>query len=455
MKHDTSLSATRARLRVLGLFVGLSFLMVALALMYWTIVRGSSILVRDDNPRLVEQELNVRRGRILDANNNILAETVGDPGSLVRVYPIIESGPAVGYYSFRHGTAGIEEGFDSELRGQIGDLWASWWHDDLLHEEVIGRDIRLTLDSHWQKAAGEALDDLSGSVFLFTIPDFAIRAMASKPGYDPNLLDESFDTLAQDERAPLVNRVTQGLYQPGLVMAPFLLASALADGVIALDDSVQNADETVALNGSLLSCDQPVGGDNDWRVVLQNHCPYPLTQLAQQFGEDGILGFYDAFRLFESPLLPIATETGERQAVKTLDLAGIGQDDLTVSPLQVARALATLVDGGRLSQFQLISATQNEERIWESAQAEGPSVEVIPADVAEAILEALPVEQGITEHSVLVLSGPDGTTNSWYLGLAPASAPRFGVVVVIEDTDGQPSANQIGRQILNIALNGE
>jgi len=54
MKHDTSLSAARARLSVLGVFISVGFLLIAFALMYWTIFQGSSILSRDDNPRLVQ-----------------------------------------------------------------------------------------------------------------------------------------------------------------------------------------------------------------------------------------------------------------------------------------------------------------------------------------------------------------------------------------------------------------
>ena len=454
MKHDTSLSAARARLSVLGVFISVGFLLIAFALMYWTIFQGSSILSRDDNPRLVQQELNIQRGTIYDANNNILAETVGAPGSLQRVYPIVESGPAVGYYSFRHGTTGIEEGLDSELRGQVNNPWESWWHNDVLHEKVIGRDVRLTLDARWQLAADELMGEKSGSVILFTIPDFSIRAMVSKPGYDPNQLDETFDSLAQDERGPLVNRATQGLYQPGLVVEPFILARAIADGLVSLDEIVLDADQPVAVNGNLLSCEQTTEDETDWRTIFLNKCPHPLTQLARQIGEVGILGIYDQFGLFESPILPITTESGDRRAIKSLELAGIGQDEQTVSPLQVARAFAALVNSGVLPQFSLVSAIQNEKGDWQVINQNGEASDMIPARAASVVLEAMPVERGITEYSVLVLSGPEGSTNSWYLGLAPANAPRYGVVVVVEDSDGQHSADQIGQALLNLSLEG-
>jgi cell division protein FtsI/penicillin-binding protein 2 len=49
---------------------------------------------------------------------------------------------------------------------------------------------------------------------------------------------------------------------------------------------------------------------------------------------------------------------------------------------------------------------------------------------------------------VSVLSGPEGSTNSWYLGLAPAGQPTFAVVVVIEDSNDLAEAEQVGRSLL-------
>ncbi len=50
------------------------------ALIYWTVLRAPGLLARDDNPRLVEAELRVARGRILDRGEVVLARTVGEPG---------------------------------------------------------------------------------------------------------------------------------------------------------------------------------------------------------------------------------------------------------------------------------------------------------------------------------------------------------------------------------------
>ena len=57
-------------------------------------------------------------------------------------------------------------------------------------------------------------------------PEAAIRALVSRPNYDSNALAEQFETLADDESGPLFDRASQGLYQPGLIVQPFLTAAA-------------------------------------------------------------------------------------------------------------------------------------------------------------------------------------------------------------------------------------
>jgi peptidoglycan glycosyltransferase len=93
-------------------------MLVAVTLLYWAIMRAPALADRTDNPRLVEAELRIRRGRVLDANGVVLAETIGPQEDPLRYYPVPAIGPAVGYYSFRHGTSGIEQGYDDVLRGE-------------------------------------------------------------------------------------------------------------------------------------------------------------------------------------------------------------------------------------------------------------------------------------------------------------------------------------------------
>ncbi|MCI0575738.1 MAG: hypothetical protein L0332_32870 [Chloroflexi bacterium] len=445
----------RARLERLNLVILLAFFAVALGLVFWGVARRPVILAREDNPRLVEAELRIRRGRILDTNDAVLAETMGPPDNLRRSYPIAGAGPAVGYYSFRHGTAGVEEGFDDALRGTTGDFWSDFWRYQTLHRPQVGQDVRLTLDVRWQRAAEALLGQQQGAVLLLSLPDAAIRAMSSHPGYDPNLLDEQFDQLAADEDAPLLNRVTQGQYQPGLTLQPFLLAAALDQGHVLLDQPVERATTPVVVNGTTIRCAGPPAEPATWAEVLRQRCPAPMLSLARQWGPAGLLEILNAFGLLVPPELPMATESAENQAIDDPLLAAIGQENLTVSPLQIGLAWAALANEGRLPTPELAAAVEDESGEWQALLTGQRESTAVSGAAAQAILQALPQFNGLVEHATLVLSGPGGSTNAWYLGLAPAGAPRYLVVVVIENSDDLSPAERIGRGVLTTALSPE
>jgi peptidoglycan glycosyltransferase len=117
------------RLQRLLLLFFIGYAAVALTVLYWGVWRGEELLVREDNPRTVEAELRVVRGQILDRNGVVLAESVVNPlsGRVTRRYPIPDVGAAVGYYSLRYGTAGVEQAHDAPLRGQTTDTLAVAW----------------------------------------------------------------------------------------------------------------------------------------------------------------------------------------------------------------------------------------------------------------------------------------------------------------------------------------
>ncbi len=454
MTVATATERTRKRLKHVAFLVTFSFIFIVLFLLYWTVVRGPTILARDDNPRLIEKELAISRGTVFDRNGEVLAETLGTPGAFERIYPNQAIGPAVGYYSVRYGTAGIEEGMDSQLRGEPANPWLGWWHNDLLHETVVGRDVRLTLDSQWQEVADDLFADETGSILLFSLPDFAIRAMVSKPGYDPNLLDDTFEELSKDEQAPLLNRITQGQYQPGLAIQPLILVSALASGAISFDDAVSDIDRKVSINGYSFGCEEPVQDLGSWAEVLISRCPYPMSQISHQSPDFDLLTVFDDFGLFSAPQLPLTTGTADVQPIVSSDLAGIGQDQQTISPLQLASAWLVLLNDGRQAQFRLVSAVQDELGQWQPWPAPAEQEEVVPSWAVRELMRVLPSKQGIQGHSALVLSGPEGETNSWYMGTAPATDPRYGIIVVVERTNGQDTAVAIGQNILKSVISG-
>lgn len=445
----------RARLRHLGMITILAFAAVFLMVVYWTAVRGTAILTRDDNPRLVEAEKRIVRGSIFDAGGEILAETVeGSEGILRRSYHPY-SGPSVGYYSFEHGTAGVENAMDGILRGGEQNTWNSFVNNSMLHKQQEGQDVRLTIDATWQQLASESMEGNEGAIVLLSLPDNAIRTLVSYPTYDSNILDEQFDALSSDERGPLLNRVVQGQYQPGLSIQPFILAMAVEKGIIDFEDRDVEVARSISINGTELQCAVETEAPESWAEVLSFRCPGSMASLAAELGFDGIFDIYRSFNLTTAPELGIGERTDEQYEIDDLEMALAGQDNLAVTPVQVALALASLANDGLYNPPQLVQSVRDENGSWRPQSPSGGSRRVLSEDVAMKTLQALAEVDGVIEHSLVVLSGPSGSRNSWYLGLAPASDPRYVVVVILEENSEIAAAEEIGRALLKGVLSGE
>lgn len=240
-------AASRARLpayRAMCLSAGM-LAALALGTGYWSIARGTELVARADNPRLVEAELATFRGAIFARDGTLLAysscagalqpltpcrerwaiwnagESVPHRGATTRYerrYSLPEAAPAVGYYSQRYGVGGLEAFGDATLRG------SRTWLDDFLHRPRSGSAITSTLDPNWQRRAAAALRASPtltvprGAAIVMNWRTGEVLALASAPTFDPSRLEQDWDRLRADPNAPLVNRATQGLYQPGMLL---------------------------------------------------------------------------------------------------------------------------------------------------------------------------------------------------------------------------------------------
>ncbi|MDX1413486.1 MAG: penicillin-binding transpeptidase domain-containing protein [Candidatus Promineifilaceae bacterium] len=433
------------------------FMFVGLGLFYWNVLRAEIILTRNDNPRILEQELRILRGEILDRNGKVLAVSSGEPDRLQRVYPIPEVGPAVGFYSITHGTAGVEDGFDEILRNNPDDWWTAL-AQSALHLPQEGRGIKLALDADLQLAAEAALGEARGAVLMFGIngddPYRAwIHVMVSHPGFDPNFLDEQFEELGSNENAPLLNRVTQGQYQPGLLLQPLILASALDNGQISLSDPVESANRPIEINGATLQCKDPPPDPASWADVLRFQCPGPYVDIADQVGVRGLDSLFSSFGLDTDPALELETETPPDEPLDDPQLASIGYDKLTTTPLKIGLAMSALVNGGRLPQPQIGIETQDRDGNWQSWLLPVQEGQAISAQAAEAVRDVLSPDDSDLEYSLLVISGPDETTNAWYMGSAKVDNIQYVVVAVIEDSKREDRVQRLGRSLLSAVRN--
>jgi peptidoglycan glycosyltransferase len=372
-----------ANIRRLAQSILIGFALVAAGLLYWQVARAPELAARDDNPRLVQAELRVQRGRLLDRHGQVLAYSEPLTGSILqRRYPQLAAVHAVGYYSLRYGTGGAEAAFDTALRGQLLPL------DRLLHRPQVGSDAALSLDLAAQRAADEGLGARRGAVVVLDIASGETLVLLSHPGYDPNQLDEGWDALSADPAAPLLNRAAQGVYPLGDLARLVGLAGLLSAGITTPPD--------------------PLSAPLD--AMLAPLSPRGYLAAARQLG-------FDAAPPFELPA----------GAGRLPDFAAQGTPrDLAVTPLHMARLAAAMAGDGRMPVPTLTYPAPG-----------SPPGRAFAAGVAAALQAATPRFDQIAAWSGVASPQETGTYSlSWLVGYAPAAAPRFALAVVVEASDG-------------------
>jgi peptidoglycan glycosyltransferase len=448
--------------RALNLMLAL-FLLVALWLGYWGIARAPELLARGDNPRRVEAERRMQRGYILDRHGATLAwSEVAADGYVERRYAGDWLAHVVGYYSLRHGVGGIEATFDEQLRGEAGRTAWEIWRDDVLHRSRIGEKVHLTLDTNLQRAASEALGEHMGAVVLLDVQTGGVLALVSHPTFDPNRLDEEWDALREAPGQPLFNRATQGLYPPGTILNPVVMAAALEEGLTAPDEVFHKCGCT-HVDGVTAQCaDHPSPLALDLLHTAAYDCNAAFAQLSLRLGNDRLTDYAKRFGLDRAPELEIPTEAGNLArglslSPETLDLTGFGQGEMLVSPLQMALVAATVANDGQMPRLTLLSN-----------QIE-PAQPVVSPETARLVRQAmtLAATEGLADQAILpgmtvagTMSTADGgdkrIPHAWFVGFAPAGPsemPRFSIAVVVEHGGrGNRAAVPIAAQLLALAL---
>ncbi|HEY5670188.1 MAG TPA: FtsW/RodA/SpoVE family cell cycle protein [Anaerolineales bacterium] len=204
--------------RWMGAFLLVGLGTLALAGGWLAFIRSPALLARNDNARRFIADRYVQRGALLDRRNTPLVATYGEPGTYSRsvVYPLLSS--VIGYSNPIYGQSGLEASLNDYLRGLRGNPGlTTWWNYLLYGQHPPGLDVRLSLDLHIQRAADENLGEHIGAIVLLNSLSGEILAMATHPTFDANVLDDTWENLVDDQRAPLLNRATQGSYPVGVL----------------------------------------------------------------------------------------------------------------------------------------------------------------------------------------------------------------------------------------------
>ncbi len=459
------------------------------------VVRGPGGKVLLSNPRTLRQLLRARRGPILAADGSVLAESVVEPG---RTFPVRRYahpwGPLLGYdLPLLYGRAGLEAAGEPYLsEGETGPAWRRAWEGWLGRPRVGGRVIT-TLDPDLQALAQELLAGRKGAIVLLEPATGRIRALATSPTFDPNELvydpnqgnleavRAAWEGLQKDPDRPLLHRAVQGLYPPGSAFKLVTAAAALEAGILTDLRDPLPCPETITVTGHPIVNAEGVRPkeEADLAYSLAWSCNTAFARLGLEVGAErlertaeafGILPPGFATRSDDLAELPLAvsrlyrTEGFLERPTGLADTA-YGQGELLVTPLEMALVAAAIANAGVQMRPYLIERIEAPDGTVLARTSPQILRRPIGPETARVLREGMVavVEAGWGRKAALpkvavagktgTAEAPGGEPHAWFVGFAPARAPRYVVVVLVERGGyGSQTAAPLARRLLEAAL---
>lgn len=359
------------------------------------------------------------------------------------------------------GQTGLEYVFESQLRGQPGGTLYVRDASGKILTPLASRDpgmpqsVTTTLDRTLQLQAQQALDGLNGAIVVLERDTGRVLALASSPTFNPNLFNVDNPNgnvgridLFQRNDYPFLNRATDSTYPLGSVFKIITMAAALETGTFtpASEYTCTNyfeelpgfvgQDWTVAKglppHGTLTLMQALERSCNPWfwHIGLElfnlGH-PTALPDMAKGFGLGQATGIEigEAQGLIPDPEWTQANLGREWNAGDSVQLA-IGQASMAVTPLQVARFIAAVGNGGTLYQPQMVERVQTAE--GNISRQFSPVVQgTLPVSPENLAL----IQQAMTQ----VIREPKGTAYRRFLGLNIDLAGKTGTATSGEGTE--------------------
>ena len=447
------------------LFVVMAFLFAVLvAMTSWNTVLHASTY-RDMtalNRRELLEAQKVRRGSIVAADGSVLARALRQAdGTYTRRYPQGPLGePAVGYNYTRLGSSGLERSYNTDLTGRAGAELGSIINR-ITGSGKTGNDLRTTLDPAAQKVAVQQLNGRKGAVVALDPRTGAIRTMVSEPGYDPAALRSisTYGKLNRDPAAPLLNRTTQAGYPPGSTFKVVTTIAALDSGRYT-PNSMINGRNGKPISGVPLNNDQGESfGDITLTEALTKSVNTVFGEVGEKLGKKTMAKYMDRLGFDKQVAVDLPSDeraaSGERKAGRIIrptngavDVGrmAIGQDKLTVTPLQMAMVAAAVANGGKLMKPHLgdrivdrDGRTVRKIAPQELSQVMSPdTASKVGAMMAQVVKEGTGTAAALQGIDVAGKTGtaevgrPCGPNQLWFIAFAPVVNPRVAVAATVE-----------------------
>jgi cell division protein FtsI (penicillin-binding protein 3) len=371
-----------------------------------------------------------------------------------RYYPAGEvAGHVLGFTTIDDkGQEGLELGFDQLLNGEDGakrviqDMYGHYVENvESIRAPRPGRDLVTSIDLRIQylayrelKAAMQEYRARAGSVIVVDVDTGEVLAMVNQPAYNPNDRDQLKPELYR-------NRAATDIFEPGSSVKPFIMAAALASGQYRADSVVDTSPGFVKV-GTKVFEDEHNLGTIDLATILAKSSNVGSAKVALSLQPEQIWSTLTALGLGQ---VTGSSYPGESAGMlsnyahwRPIGIATLSHGyGLSVTPLQLAHAYATIGSGGlqRPITFERVSGAV-------------PGEQVLDPKVARTLIQLMGqvAEKGGTATSASLIgykvSGKTGTAfksiaggystdkiMAVFAGLVPASHPKLATVVVIDE----------------------
>ncbi|KAF3464706.1 penicillin-binding transpeptidase domain-containing protein [Streptomyces sp. Tu 3180] len=363
--------------------------------------------------------------------------------------------------------------------------------DTVTNQRAAPGNVVTTIDPEVQRAAYEALGDKKGAAVAIDPETGRILAAVSTPSYDPasltdaNTAGEAWEKLTEDPDKPLTNRALRQPLPPGSTFKLVVAAAALEDGLYASVDDRTDSPDPYTLPGTVtdLTNENPNAPceNASIRVGLQYSCNNVFAKMAVDLGQDKVretaerFGFNDGTQ--DVPVRAHASVYPSDMVPSETALTGIGQFDVTATPLQIAMVSAALANGGELvSPHMVAQITDSGGDVLRDYDGESGAKRIVSASTAGQLQSAMRtvVEEGTGTNARIpgaTVGGKTGTAQhgennsktpyAWFTsyGKSGSSGEEVAVAVVVEqsgaarsEVSGNGLAAPVARAAMEAAL---
>ncbi|WP_369155419.1 peptidoglycan D,D-transpeptidase FtsI family protein [Streptomyces sp. R02] len=453
---------------------------------------GRALADDKDNRRNAIETYAEPLGNIVVAGERITgsARTKGSDLAYKRTYT---DGPlyaaVTGYASQAYAPTQLEGIYADVLNGT--DPRLKTVTDTVTNGRAAPGDVVTTVDPAVQKAAYQALGDKKGAAVAIDPETGRILAAVSTPSYDPaeltdaNTAGEAWTRLNEDPDKPLTNRALRQPLPPGSTFKLVVAAAALEDGLYSSVDERTDSPDPYPLPGT----ERTLGNENpdapcenaSIRVALQYSCNNVFGKMAVDLGQDRVRETAEKFGFNDDELdVPVrayaSVYPSDMDEAQTA-LSGIGQFDVTATPLQIAMVSAALANDGELVSPHMVSrVTDSGGDVLEDYDEDASTRRIVSSSTAEQLRSAMRtvVDEGTGTNAQLpgaTVGGKTGTAQhgennsktpyAWFTSYAESDSngKKVAVAVLVEQSDAERSevsgnglAAPIARETMKAAL---